>query len=493
MLRELAAEGALGSSFTRIFSEIWEHDQDKARKLLGNFILFIALFLAFICFIGIAFSPFLVKSLFLFREGIGETDIYQHTVGLTRILFPFIAFMSFAAVFAGALHQRGRFFYSSIAPIALNLGYIVGAVIFSYFFKKYGSLWIEQQIAPREVVGLALGVLLGGFFQMYLLYLGVKKSFFKKQSIFPKDFSVRNNPEIQRILKLMWPMIIAASASQVNVFINTNFATTLAEGSVSYLSFAFRLLQLPIGIFAVAIGMVSLPTFTRNITQDKTFSSLNASFEKSLELTLWFLLPCVCFLMINRYEVIELLFERGKFSSFATQQTSEVLFYYTFGLLSYGLVKVLTSLCFALEKIRYAMKIGLLSIVVNFVLNKILVAQYQVKGLAFSTSLVTSVSALLLFIGVLRVDKVRIRTNFIFRCLGFVLCTSFFALILQNYVHGILIPLFDSYLGKFTSGLFLLGTQGLLVCFCFILGYSWYSKISLASLLRKVSRMKKKE
>ena len=90
---------------------------------------------------------------------------------------------------------------------------------------------------------------------------------------------------------------------QVNVFVNTNFATSLEEGSVSYLNFAFRLLQLPIGVFAVAIGMVSLPAFTRDIVQDKTFFRLNQSIEKSIELTLWFLIPCMSFLLLNSYEV----------------------------------------------------------------------------------------------------------------------------------------------------------------------------------------------
>lgn len=486
MLRELAAEGALGSSFTKVFSELWEQDKNRAKSLIQNLILFLILILSFICLVGILCSPYLVKSLLLFDTGPEQTDFYQHTLGLTRILFPFIAFMSLGAVFSGALHQRGRFFLSSVAPIALNLGYITGALVLSYLLKLYGPLWIEVYFAPRELVGLALGVLLGGFFQMLILFLGVKQSFFKGTKFFSQKIKIFRNPDIKKVFILMWPMVIAASAGQFNVFVNTNFATSLEDGSVSYLSFAFRLLQLPIGIFAVAIGSASLPLFTKNLVQDKSYKSLNASLEKTIELTLWLLVPCMCFLLANSFEVIQVIFERGQFTETASYHTGNALFYYALGLLSYGFVKVLTSLYFALEKIKFAMRVSLFAIVTNFVLNFFLVSKYKTIGLALSTTCVMTISSCLLFWGLskekfIKFNFVRL-TSMIRMILAASLVCSTLQLLNSKYFP---ILFFRNLLGEFFTRLSVLTLNGLFVVLCFAVFYSYHTKTNWLKVFKR--------
>ncbi len=423
MLRELAAEGALGSSFTKVFSELEEKDEAKARSLLVHLTVFLCLFFFFFSLVAISFAPFLVRSLLLFDSGNSRITFFQNTVGLTRILFPFIAFMSLASVFAGALHQKGKFFYSSITPMALNMGYILGALLFSHFLKNHGPLWIEDLFAPREIVGLAIGVLLGGFLQMFFLFLGVKHFFFKKRSFLSSYINPFQDEKLKKVFALMWPMVVAASAGQVNVLVNTNFATSLHDGSVSYLNFAFRLFQLPIGVFAVAIGTASLPLLAKNLARDKSYKTFNDSFQSSIELTFWLLIPCMVFVFANSEAIIRFLFERGNFSSSDTYHTASVLSSYIFGLLGYGFVKVFTSFYFALEKIKFAMRVSLFSIVTNVFLNMYFVKN-GAAGLAFSTACVMNVSAFFLFLGLLREKFVELSWNKICLMIVFILLSS---------------------------------------------------------------------
>lgn len=477
MLRELAAEGALGSSFTKVFSELYEQDEKKARFLVGNLTVFLCLVLFFICLLGVVLAPVFVKSLLLFDQGEAKASFYLHTVGLTRILFPFIAFMSLASVFAGALHQKGRFFISSVAPMALNIGYIVGAVGFSYLLKRYGPLWIETYFAPRELVGLALGVLLGGFCQMGLLFWGMKRSFFQGESIFPQGFRFTFNEPLKKVFLLMWPMVIAASAGQVNVLVNTNFATSLGDGSVSYLSFAFRLFQLPIGVFAVAVGTASLPLFAKNLAQDKSYGSFNQSFEKTIEFTLWLLVPCMVFLLVNADDIITVLFERGQFTREASFQTAEVLFSYSIGLLGYGFVKVLTPLYFALERIKFAMRVSLLSILLNLILNSYFV-RYGASGLALSTSLVMTLNAFFLFFGVFRDKSIHLKTGKMFRLVFFVSLAFSLCFFFSPLLSSLLVPGVKDGDNTLFVRLTVLSLSGLVCIFSFGGCYSLYRKSS---------------
>lgn len=475
MLRELAAEGALGSSFTKVFSDLEEKDQKASKALLRDLTVFLCLFFFFFSLVAMSFAPFLVKSLLLFDSGASKVTFFENTVGLTRILFPFIGFMSLASIFAGALHKKGHFFYSSVTPMALNVGYIVGALVFSYLLRNHAPLWIEDYLAPREVVGLALGVLLGGFVQMLLLFLGVKKSFFGREKFFANGLSFHLSPEVKKVFHLMWPMVIAASAGQVNVFVNTNFATSLGDGSVSYLNFAFRLFQLPVGVFAVAIGTASLPLLAKNLSHDKSYKDFNDSFHKVLELTFWLLVPCMLFIMINSEEIIRFLFERGNFSRTDVSHTGKVLFSYAFGLLGYGLVKVFTSIYFSLEKIKFAMRVSLISIVTNFFLNMYFVKD-GVSGLAFSTSCVMNLSALFLFIGLLREKFLKVNWQKIFSMLLF--------LVLSSVAYFFLTRLLVSFLSKISfsenSFLFTLGflsTGGVALLISFGPFYLLYRKV----------------
>ncbi len=399
MLREMAAEGALGSSFTKVFSSLSVESSEKAKSLWVACFWFFSLILLVLCTVGVLAAPWLVDVLTLYSDKTRGPEFIQQTVGLTRILFPFIGIMTLSSLVAGVLHERGKFFVSALSPVSLNLGYILGALGLSYLLQGWGPDWIESYIADKKVTGLALGVLLGGLCQLLWQMAVIWRTHIKGVLLWPKSFPW--SQDLKKVMVLMGPMLIASSATQINVFINTNFATSLEVGAVSWLSFAFRVLLLPVGIFAVAIGTASLPSLTKSLTQTKgkVDASVVKELSHSLDLSLWLLIPCSCFLLVNSRFIVELLFYHGKFQLTHVEATATALYCYSFGLLGYGLIKVLTSFYYALEKTRFAMNVSLLGIVINFVANYYLVEEYGYVGLSLTTSLVVTWNALLLMVG----------------------------------------------------------------------------------------------
>lgn len=365
------------------------------------------------------------------EEGADNASFLHQTVGLTRLLFPFIGTMIMGAIAGGVLHQQGRFFISSLSPIALNVGYLLGALVFASFLETKNYPWIEYYIANPGITGLAIGVLLGGFIQCFVQFLGIKKNSLGL-AIWPINIKSLNfswSPELKKILTLMGPMVIASSAGQINVFINTNFATSLETGAVTWLTFSFRLLQLPIGIFAVAVGSVALPKFTKLISADNDLCREEASTElfKMSEFMLWLMALCLVFLMENAEQVISLLFEHGQFSHNDAIKTAEALYYYSFGLIGYGLIKVLTSFYYALERTNYAMKVSLVGIFINFSLNYILVDRFGHKGLAITAAALLSINAIGLMLG-LRSENLKVPARSVAIGISLVLVAFFLSL-----------------------------------------------------------------
>tara|TARA_Y100000991_G_scaffold200877_1_gene173518 strand:+ start:1345 stop:2955 length:1611 start_codon:yes stop_codon:yes gene_type:complete len=486
MLRDIAAEGALGASFTKIFSEEWEKNPEKAKKFLKDSIAFYGLCLFILCVFGIMFSPFLVKALTLFQHENRSEEFYKHCVGLTRLLFPFIAAMSLAAIFAGALHQKGRFLISSLTPIALNFGYILGAIFLARVLEDFDFKWLENYIAPSNITGLSLGVLLGGCLQCFVLFWLVKKSFFEQSSFFP--LRLRWTPKIKETLFLMGPMVIASSSAQINIIINTNFATSLEAGTVSWLSYSFRLLQLPIGIFAVAIGSAALPALTKTITSTRSIHhpKVSQQLEDSIVLSLWLLVPCLCFLLINCETLVNFLFYHGNFDERSARATSQALYYYSFGVLGYGLIKVVSSFYYAAGDTKFPMKVSLTVIFINFTANYFLVDQYGFKGLALSSSIVFSINALILLYGLKRYSL-----PFNYKRLTKSLTYILFAVFAGFIVLGILKHYFQVYCDHLPNKIFSfldLIFQGIFLLIIFVMLYCLEQKKSLKQIIGKFTK-----
>ena len=244
LLRDLFGEGALSAAFVTVFSD---YDTNRSReetlRLASNVLCFFGVALSLISLAGIYLAWPIVNLLAPdFSLIPGKTDL---TVQLTRIMLPFLVFISLAAVVMGMLNTRGRFFIPSLASSFFNLGSIIGGVSLALILPEYGQ---------PAIVGMAVGTLIGGILQLSMQLPALRRTGFR----FTPQLNVKD-PGLHRILRLMVPATIGLSAVQINIFINTNFAASCAEGSVSWLNYAFRLVQLPIGIFGVALSIAMMP------------------------------------------------------------------------------------------------------------------------------------------------------------------------------------------------------------------------------------------
>lgn len=434
LLRDLVAEGALGSAFTKVFSSVWEEDRDRAVKLLWQ-ALYLATIASFvICLLGIIFAPQLVHMMTLLSGGDASSEEFRHNaVGLTRLLFPYLGMTMVSAVTMGALHQKGRFFLSAVSPLAFNIGNIIGALAFAPLMVQFAPEWWPELIAEPAISGLALGCLVGGLFYFLWQLQAVSKDFLKDVKGVWREWPWSN--DIKNVFAIMIPAAIAASAGPINVFVNTNFATSAGEGAVSWLNYAFRLLQLPIGLFGVAVGAAVLPQLSRSLVRSNSVvdKEVAGHLQSAIELVLWLTVPCMIFILVNSQPVIDLLFQHGRFTSNDSFQTARALYAYSYGMLGYGLIKVLTSFYYAVERTSFAMKIALFSIGVNFFGNYWLVNTYGFVGLAMTSSITLSFNALVLALGLwphkIRFERKKLLNTALYLIVASVLCMALMQLL----------------------------------------------------------------
>jgi putative peptidoglycan lipid II flippase len=388
MLREMLAEGALGSSFTKVYSGLDTQDVAKANKFLIDSLLLMALFSGFICACGMIAAPFLVK--LMTAESQSGPLLISTATGLTRLLFPFLGFMSLGAIISGGLHKKGAFFASASAPVIFNLCNIAGALLIAPFLESYGGAWVEEWIAPKAITGLALGVLLGGLGQLLVQAFDLRSELaagFKL--IRTNGISNPFTPEVKLMLLLMAPMALGAGGGQIKTVVNNYFATTQGPGAVVWLDAAFRLLHLPVGLFGIAISSAVLPTLSRALARagGKVDHHASSEIQKAVELVLWLMVPCFIFLLVHHRELVQCLYETGRFTAEDSLQTSRALFAYSFAVLSYGLSRVMTSFYFALERTKFAFYVSLGNIALNIFANWLMVDRFGHVGLAWGYSL----------------------------------------------------------------------------------------------------------
>lgn len=440
LLRELIAEGALGSSFTQVYTATAERDEAVARQVLKDTLKIVRWLGLGIVVAGIACAPWLV-ALMSRRGSAPDSELFNSiAIRQTQILFPTIAIFALTSIITGALHKKGHFFLSAVSPAAFNLANISGALLLTPLLAATASPQTAAWLGDAGITGLSVGVLIGAGLQMWFASLGLRTD--RSSAMMPTANASQNKrmipwtPEIRRIAFLMVPMVIAASAGQVNVIVNTNFATSLEPGAVTWLNFAFRFLQLPIGMFGVAISAAVLPALTRAIARagHKVDAAASMEITNALELVTWLLLPSFAFLFVAAPEVISLFYEAGRFTSRDTAATSIALQAYSFGLVSYGLLKVLNSYYYATERTRYAMWVGIASIGVNYFANDLLVGKFGHRGLALTTSATLTGNAILLIAGMTR-DKVIVEWRETFRSIGILIFATVCAVLIQQQLH----------------------------------------------------------
>ncbi len=370
LLRDLFGEGALSAAFVTIFSKYdTNRTQEETWRLASNVLVFFAIILSLITLLGIYLARPLVDLLAPdFAKVSGKAEL---TATLTVIMLPFLVFISLAAVVMGMLNTKGRFFVPAMASSFFNLGSIVGGVGLALLLPRYGQ---------PAIVGMACGTLIGGAMQ-----LGVQvPTLFKTGFRFFPHLNLRD-PGLHSILKLMVPATIGLSATQINIFVNTSFAASCAEGSVSWLNYAFRLVQLPIGVFGVAFSIAAMPVMARHAAR-KDIPAMRETLVSSLTMVFCLTVPATAGLILLSEPIIRLIFERGAFTAFDTVATAQTLTLFSAGLMAYSSNKILVPVFYALNTTRYPVIASSLAVGANILIINLTISTFQHQAIALSTS-----------------------------------------------------------------------------------------------------------
>src|SRR5436190_1590490 len=383
LLRDLFAEGALSTAFITTFSgKIATEGDQSAWRLANKIATLTAIFMSVVTVLGIVFAPQLVDLLTWWSWPPDKTEL---TIWLTRIMWPFMLLVSLAALVMGMLNAKHVFGPPAMASSYFNLGSIIGGVGIGW--------WLDPHFGARSLTGLAIGTLIGGMWQLTAQFPSLRRVGYKYRA----DFQWRDEG-VRAVLTLMAPAIIAASAVQVNVLINSGFAASLGNGPVSWLNIAFRLMQLPLGIFGVAIGTVTLPLVSKSaaVGNINEFRSILAS---GIRLAFLLTIPSAIGLAMLASPIISVIYQHGRFTAEMTKETAGALQFYSIGLVAYSALKVLTPAFYAIGKRNTPMVVSFLAIGANLFLNWLFTFQlgWGHRGLAFSTSLVATINFLLLY------------------------------------------------------------------------------------------------
>jgi len=390
LLRDLFAEGALSTAFITTFSKKIATEGDEAAWRLGNKVATLtAVFMSAITLLGIIFAPQLIH----FMAGNWAAHKIATTVLLTRIMWPFILLVSLAALVMGMLNAKNIFGPPAMASSYFNLGSIIGGVVIGY--------WLDPHFGTRSLIGLSIGTLIGGLWQLTAQFPSLRRLGYK----FRADFHW-HDPGVRTVLTLMGPAVIAASAVQVNVLVNTVFAANIRDvsglvidGPVSWLNIAFRLMQLPLGIFGVAVGTVTLPLVSRTAALGD-MAGFRSGLAHAIRLVTLLTIPAAIGLILLAEPIIGVIYQHGRFTAEATRQTAAALQFYAIGLAAYSAVKVVAPAFYAIDRRYLPMMVSIFSIVINFVLNWFFMFKLGLghRGLALAVSLVAIINFVLLYI-----------------------------------------------------------------------------------------------
>jgi len=361
ILRDLFAEGALSAAFVKVFTDYQiNKSEQEAWKLASLVLNALAVVLSVITIIGILFSRQFIA---LIAKDFSPEQAAL-AVTLTQIMFPFILLVALAAVAMGVLNTKGIFGIPASASTVFNVVSILVGLAIAYWLS--GGSWtmpkdpkaMPELPAQWAIIGMAIGTLIGGAAQ-FVMQL---PSLFRVGFRFTSALSFTDEG-VKRVMHLMTPAILGTSAVQINVLVNTFFVTGIV-GGVSWLGFAFRLMQFPIGLFGVAIGTASVPVLSRMASEGK-FDEFRSTLSSSLKLVFLLTLPSACGLIVLGEPIIRLIYERGAFTAASTPMTAYALAGYSIGLTGYAAIKVLSPAFYALNDAKTPMIIAVCSIAVN--------------------------------------------------------------------------------------------------------------------------------
>lgn len=392
LTRDLFAEGALSAAFVPVFTRYLSTRGKREAAELSN-VLATALLLVTggLCLLGVVFTPHLVRLLAPgFEEVPGKFDL---AVLLTRIMFPFLLLVSLAAQAMGVLNANDRYGVPALASTFFNLGSVGFGLAIGYS--------IGRSFDHGLIVSMAIGVVAGGAVQLLWQTPSLYRAGFAWRPRF--DWS---HPGLREIFRLMLPAVLGNAALQINAIVNTNIASGLTDsagrvidGPVSWLGYAFRFLQLPLGVFGVAIASASAPAVSRSAALGR-MEEFRSTVAQSLGMILLLTIPSSVGLALLGESLIGVIYEWGRFGAFDTQQTAQALVGFSAGLAGYAAIKVLAPAFYALGDSTTPMWISIGSVAINYTGARLLAqwAGLGHTGLALSTSLVALTGAALLFV-----------------------------------------------------------------------------------------------
>ena len=361
VLRDLFAEGALSAAFVKVFTDYQTNKSEAEAWRLASLVLnALAVVLSVVTILGIFLSPYLVS---VVASGFSPEKAAL-TVTMTQIMFPFILLVAMAAVAMGVLNTKGNFGVPASASTVFNIVSIFVGLGFAYWLS--GGDWEaspDKFTAPSvaaqwAILGMAIGTLIGGAAQFAMQIPSLLKVGFR----FSPVLSFRDEG-VKKIMRLMAPAILGTSAVQINVLVNLAFVSEI-DGGRSWLSYAFRLMQFPIGVFGVAIGTASIPVLSRMASEGK-FDDFRRTLSSSINLVFLMTLPSACGLVILGEPIIRLLYSRGAFTEADVPMTAYALAGYSIGLTGYAAIKILSPAFYALDDAKTPMIIAVCSIAVN--------------------------------------------------------------------------------------------------------------------------------
>ncbi len=378
LLRDLFAEGALSAALVPTYARaLQEEGREGALRLANRVLTLLSLLLGGLVVLGVVFAEPLVAALAPGYDQVpGKSEL---TVLLTRIMMPFLPLVSFAAVAMGMLNAEERFAMPALAPAMFN----VMAVLWGT------GLWALGLPLEQVVLGWSLGTLLGGLAQLLVQLPALRRCGWRfRPEWAPQD------PGVRRIARLMAPATVGLSAVQVNIFVNSVFASH-EPGAVSWLDYAFRLLYLPTGLFGVAIGTIAMAGLARRAAEGD-MEGLRTTLGQSLSMLAFLTIPATVGIMVLRVPVVRLVYERGRFGPADTEATATALLLYAFGLVGYTAVKVLAPAFYALDQPRGPLLASGLAVATNLTVVGLAYSRLGYRAVAIGTALGALLNAALL-------------------------------------------------------------------------------------------------
>jgi len=380
MLRDLVGEGATNSAIVPVLSEYKHHkDQKEVNALISVIIVWALVILGALTLIGIIFAPVVVR---LIAPGFTVDPVkLETTINLTRIMFPYLILIGFTAYSMGVLYTYHSFAAPAFSACLLNVALIVTTLM-------------AGEYQEHAVYILAAGVLIGGVMQ--LMYQWIPLGRLGVRWVMPVTL---NHEGAKRIGRLLVPRVWGSAVYQSNVFVDTfcaSLSTIVGAGGISAIYYSNRLVQFPLGIFGVAFASASLPTLSGYAAR-QDMDGFRQTILFSLKNILFMLLPSSIFLMLLATPIVRLLFERGEFTAYSTGITASALVFFSLGLASFGAGKIVVTAFHALQDTATPVKVAVLGLVVNLVLNFVLMYPLKVGGIALASSISGTVNVVILF------------------------------------------------------------------------------------------------